>query len=170
MPLCEWCISLSVTNSPMADRLITLITYSPSVCGLETAGNMSSMGKQLRVKSKAWGLWAGREMDDYLHCWRTTKRIRKLPRISRINWQWTNLQAFSWSSTCGPRSVDGSQTTLNGSGICHVTLFFCCSSAPEEEAGASKDDGRRSLSPVTSALHLSENRWFWHGSLQSTKN
>lgn len=64
------------------------------------------------------------------------------------------------SSTCEPRSVDGSQAAQNGSGICHLTLFFGCSGMPEKEAGVSKEDGCRSLSQVTSVLHLAENQLF----------
>lgn len=80
--------------------------------GLETASSMNSSGEQLRMKTKAWGFRAGRK-NGWLHlsCWRTTevtysKRIKILPRISRINWQWTNSQIFQlvfslWTKVSG---------------------------------------------------------------------
>lgn len=129
----------------------TWIVERPPVSGLETASSMNSPEKQVRVKTKAWGLkgWKG---NGWLHlsCWRTTKvtyskRIRKLPRISRINWQWTNSQVFQlvfslWTKVSGGMP-DGCEWLWN---LPYYLHFFCCS-ASEKEAGASKEDGCRAL-------------------------
>lgn len=98
-----WC--MNVKNNPNNHWILVKMFQSVSEGFTKIAekryfllpqiGNMCSAGQQQGMKTKACRLWFGRETDDYLNCWRTPKRIRNLPRISSINWQWTDLQAFS---------------------------------------------------------------------------
>lgn len=110
----------------------------------------TAQGNSWEWRQRHEGLGLGGEMDEHLSCWRTTKVtyskwIRKLPRISRINWQWTNSQVFQLAFSLWTKVSGGVPDDCEWLWCLPCYLDFCCSSASEKEAGASKEDGCRSL-------------------------